>query len=175
MKPSIKMKRQCHTYWGFERNASEPPTFRISLSYRRHQTNEFVRELLVFSLTKIGLVNKFRRFRLLLIDGFAFNVAAGNNLKNMYTNWIHITCYAHMIKRLSSKTFDTDWSEFFGETCKKCMKNVLVLNCGESFKNKKRKVGLFSHSLSYQMGYVVRCRLFHNSTLVILYTAFGEN
>ena len=53
---------------------------------------ELVKELLVPSLSKIGLVNKFEKFRLLLTDGAAYNVAVENVLKNIYTKMIHTSC-----------------------------------------------------------------------------------
>ena len=55
---------QYHTYWGIERNASEPTVpFDIVIS-PTSPNHEFVQEQVVSSLTKMELVHKFENFGL---------------------------------------------------------------------------------------------------------------
>ena len=146
MRPNIKVRIKCHTYWGFERNASEPT---VPFGYC-HLTDVIKSRIgsrtsgLVSSLTKMGLVNKFKNFRLLLTDGVAYNVAARNILKNIYTNMIHITFYTHMTAGISSKMVALRLGRIlWWNMWKKCLKKVLVvLKSGEKFKTKMEKVGL---------------------------------
>ena len=111
--------------------------------------HEFVQELLVSSLTKMGLVSKIKKFRLLLTDGVAYNVTARNNLKKIYTKLIHITCYTHMITRISSKMVNTEIGanslvKHVKKVFEKCTRRV---DEWRNVQKLKKTVGLFSHSV----------------------------
>ena len=60
-----------------------------------------VQQCIVSSLNKIGLADKFGRFRLFVTDGVSYNVAAYNIIRAMYTRLEFITCYAHMLALLA--------------------------------------------------------------------------
>ena len=55
-------------------------------------------------------MQQFRKFKLLLTDGACYNKAVAGTIKTLYPDLIHVTCYTHMVARLSAKIVETEKS-----------------------------------------------------------------
>ena len=62
--------------------------------------NIIVQQQVMTALSKLGATTYYTKFRLFLTDGVQYNILAGENLKTMYPNIVHVTCFAHMLSRV---------------------------------------------------------------------------
>ncbi len=60
-----------------------------------------VQQKIIVALTLLGIVDAFEKFRLFITDAAAYNICAAKALSAIYTKMLHVTCFSHMLNRIS--------------------------------------------------------------------------
>ena len=66
----------------------------------------FVRQEVTAAIAKVGQMEKIENLRFLERKQTAYNIAAAQTLREMFSSMVHVTCFSHRLARLGAKVVE---------------------------------------------------------------------